>query len=245
MHTYTGRVTTGLVAAITSAGKLPCKHVIHVTGPTKEVDAHLLQSAVLLALGRAEHMGCQSVALPAISSGIFGFPLPLCAKILVQCGYEFANKRPRFVKRIVFVNIDIKTATALKIALEDAKKSSGGAATSSCAAATCAVQRPAAVEEAATSGRGVGAGGVGEGKEGKETQDGKEANAQPPETEAKVRVCMCVQEVLVCMCVQEEFFSLQLQKNQRRHTYTNSACSIALKTRQAYVIGTLRFSHHN
>ena len=143
MHTYIhihiGRVKTGLVAAVTSAGQLPCKHVIHVTGPTKEVDAPLLRRAVLLALEKAEEIRCDSIALPAISSGIFGFPLALCAEILVDCFYVFASNRPAFVKRIVFVNIDIETATAMKSALEAAKRSSWGAATTTCPASTCTV----------------------------------------------------------------------------------------------------------
>ena len=141
MHTYIhihiGRVKTGLVAAVTSAGQLPCKHVIHVTGPTKEVHAPLLRRAVLLALEKAEEIRCDSIALPAISSGIFGFPLALCAEILVDCFYVFASNRPAFVKRIVFVNIDIETATAMKSALEAAKRSSWGAATTTCPTTTC------------------------------------------------------------------------------------------------------------
>ena len=132
-----GRLKPGQMAAMTSAGNLPCKHVIHVVGPKKAADAHVLRSAVLSALRKAEENRCESVALPAISSGIFGFPLQLCAQILVQCGVEFASKRPRSVKRIVFCNIDTPTATAFKRALEAEKQGSGaqgsgGAATASC-----------------------------------------------------------------------------------------------------------------
>lgn len=114
-----GLLETGRRAAITSAGKLPCKCVIHVTGPTHEVDAHLLRGAVLVALDKAEEAQCDSVALPAISSGIFGFPLALCARILVQCGIDFARAGPRFVRHISYCNIDIQTAQAFKKALEE------------------------------------------------------------------------------------------------------------------------------
>ena len=123
-----GLLVTGRVAAITSAGALPCKWVVHVTGPTQERDAPLLRSAVMAALNKAEEANCESIALPAISSGIFGFPLPLCAKILVECGMEFARGGPRFVRRIAYTNIDIKTATALQKALEDYRPDEPGAA---------------------------------------------------------------------------------------------------------------------
>ena len=107
-----GLVHTGLVAAVTSAGNLPCHYVIHVVGPTNQ-DAHLLGSAAMVALRKADELQCKSVALPAISSGIFGFPLPQCAQILVTCGIEFARQRPRFLRRIAFTNIDLPTVTAM------------------------------------------------------------------------------------------------------------------------------------
>jgi O-acetyl-ADP-ribose deacetylase (regulator of RNase III) len=123
-----GLLVTGRMAAITSAGALPCKCVVHVTGPTQERDAPLLRSAVMAALNKAEEAECESIALPAISSGIFGFPLPLCAKILVECGMEFARGGPRFLRRIAYTNIDIKTATAMQKALEDYRPDEPGAA---------------------------------------------------------------------------------------------------------------------
>ena len=82
----------------------------------------------MAALNKAEEANCESIALPAISSGIFGFPLPLCAKILVECGMEFARGGPRFVRRIAYTNIDIKTATAMQKALEDYRPDEPGAA---------------------------------------------------------------------------------------------------------------------
>ena len=114
-----GLVVTGKVAAVTSAGALPCKCVVHVTGPKHERDQHLLRSAVRLALDKADELKCNSIALPAISSGIFGFPLRLCAKILIECGEEFARDGPKFVRRIAYTNIDMKTAGALHKALEE------------------------------------------------------------------------------------------------------------------------------
>ena len=70
-----------------------------------------------MALNKAEEVECDSIALPAISSGIFGFPLHLCAEILIECGKEFARTGPKFVRRIAYTNIDEKTASAFQKAL--------------------------------------------------------------------------------------------------------------------------------
>lgn len=63
-------------AAVTSAGTLPCRWVIHAVGPiwgdgSEEVS---LRSAVRASLDRAAALGATSIALPAISTGIFGYP---------------------------------------------------------------------------------------------------------------------------------------------------------------------------
>jgi O-acetyl-ADP-ribose deacetylase (regulator of RNase III) len=121
------RLETGRMAAITSAGNLPCKWVVHVAGPifpvgTEDRDRKreardLLRGAVMAALHKADEHECSSVALPAISSGIFGFPLKLCARILVESSVEFASQA-RFLKRISFTNIDEKTTNAMAEAFE-------------------------------------------------------------------------------------------------------------------------------
>lgn len=62
--------------AITGAGCLPCKYVIHAVGPvwgSGDEDAKL-RAAVIGALKMAERYELSSLALPAISTGIFGFP---------------------------------------------------------------------------------------------------------------------------------------------------------------------------
>ncbi len=72
-------------AAITGAGLLRAKYVIHAVGPRMgegDEDAKLI-SAVRSVLELAEDKGLQSISIPAISSGIFGFPKERCAAILV------------------------------------------------------------------------------------------------------------------------------------------------------------------
>ena len=63
-------------AAVTSAGTLPCRWVIHAVGPVwGEGDEEAsLRSAVRASLDRAAELGATSLALPAISTGIFGYP---------------------------------------------------------------------------------------------------------------------------------------------------------------------------
>lgn len=82
-------------AVITSAGRLSAKFVIHAVGPRKgEGDEdNKLKDAVINTLLLASQKGLQSISLPAISSGIFGFPKDRCAKILVQESVSFLKKQ--------------------------------------------------------------------------------------------------------------------------------------------------------
>ena len=71
---------------ITTAGKLPCKAVIHTVGPRmgEGNEDYKLRKAVRSSLLLASEKGFRSVSMPAISSGIFGFPKDRYAKILVE-----------------------------------------------------------------------------------------------------------------------------------------------------------------
>ncbi len=72
-------------AVITTAGRLPARYVIHAVGPRMgegDEDAKLA-SATRSALQVAEENGLKSVTFPAISTGIFGFPLDRCADIML------------------------------------------------------------------------------------------------------------------------------------------------------------------
>ena len=74
-------------AAVTTAGELPAKYVIHVVGPVfakSEDRSHLLASCYREALRRADDVGAASVAFPAVSAGIYGWPMESAARIAVQ-----------------------------------------------------------------------------------------------------------------------------------------------------------------
>jgi O-acetyl-ADP-ribose deacetylase (regulator of RNase III) len=77
--------------AITSSGDLPCRFVIHAVGPVwgeGEEDRKLF-SAVYSALDMAQRHQFKSLALPAISTGIFGFPKDRGAQIILNAILEF------------------------------------------------------------------------------------------------------------------------------------------------------------
>ncbi len=68
---------------LTSGGRLPCRYVIHAVGPVwgEGEETEKLSQALRSAVALAEALGCASLALPAISTGIFGFPLHLAAPV--------------------------------------------------------------------------------------------------------------------------------------------------------------------
>jgi len=82
-------------AAITTAGRLPCKAVIHAVGPRmgEGDEDNKLKNALLSTLQLASEKGFKSISIPAISSGIFGFPKDRCAKILVGESKRFLEGR--------------------------------------------------------------------------------------------------------------------------------------------------------
>ena len=107
-----GPVSTGS-AAITGAGALPCRYVIHAVGPVwgSGDEEAKLASAVRSALDRADENGLRSVSMPGISSGIFGFPKPLCAKVMLRTiGAWLADHPKSSVREVNACNIDALTA---------------------------------------------------------------------------------------------------------------------------------------
>ena len=110
-----GPVETGSIA-VTGAGSLPCQWVIHAVGPVWKGgvsgEPDLLEAAVLASLNKAEEMGLQSISLPAISSGIFGYPKELCAEICLKTAIRFYEHRPNSSVRLIrFTNIDTETVS--------------------------------------------------------------------------------------------------------------------------------------
>ncbi|MAT38995.1 MAG: macrodomain protein [Ectothiorhodospiraceae bacterium] len=112
-----GFVHTGEAAA-TGAGTLPASFVIHAVGPVwkdgSENEDALLEGAVRSALNLAAKMQLESIALPAISSGIFGFPKDRCAGIILRTIAAFAAAGESSLRLVRCTNIDEETVSAFK-----------------------------------------------------------------------------------------------------------------------------------
>ena len=108
-------------AGITGAGKLPAKFVIHAVGPRmgEGDEENKLKSAVWNSLRVAAEKGLKSIAMPAISSGIFGFPKDKCAKILVNESKNYLQNNPiNSIEVIEFCVFDEKTVEFFKRELD-------------------------------------------------------------------------------------------------------------------------------
>jgi O-acetyl-ADP-ribose deacetylase (regulator of RNase III) len=93
--------------AVTGAGNLPCRYVIHAVGPVwGSGDEHAkLSAAVRGALRRAEELGLASLAFPAISTGIFGFPKEQAAVVMLEAMLAYFEQHPDSSLRQVRVTI--------------------------------------------------------------------------------------------------------------------------------------------
>jgi O-acetyl-ADP-ribose deacetylase (regulator of RNase III) len=90
-------------AVATNAGNLKAKYVIHAAGPVSgegEEDKKL-RNATLNSLEIAEEKKIKDIAFPAISTGIFGFPLQRCSEIMLEAAKEFLEKHD-YPQEIIF-----------------------------------------------------------------------------------------------------------------------------------------------
>jgi O-acetyl-ADP-ribose deacetylase (regulator of RNase III) len=96
-------------AVVTGGGNLPARWVIHAVGPVwrggNAGEDAFLASAVRAALASAEEVGAKSVALPAISTGVFGYPVERAARVSIAAARTFAGTA-RKVERICFCLYD-------------------------------------------------------------------------------------------------------------------------------------------
>lgn len=108
-------------AVVTGAGSLPCRWVIHAVGPMwgEGDEEALLRSAVRSSLDRALELGARSLAMPAISTGIFGYPQEEGIEVIVSETRRWLGEHPHSpVAAIRFTAFDDDTvghfATALR-----------------------------------------------------------------------------------------------------------------------------------
>ena len=93
-------------AKITKGYRLPCKYVIHAVGPRwrdgKHQEQELLESCYRTSLNLAKENGCQSVAFPLISSGIYGYPKDQALRVAVDTIGEFLMENDMTVYIVIF-----------------------------------------------------------------------------------------------------------------------------------------------
>jgi O-acetyl-ADP-ribose deacetylase (regulator of RNase III) len=104
--------------AYTGAGKLPCRYVIHAIGPVwgEGQEDKKLHDAVYGTLELADQLSLASVAFPAISTGIFGFPKERAARIILETIRSyFAWQAASKVRLVRIVLIDSATLAAFSV----------------------------------------------------------------------------------------------------------------------------------
>jgi O-acetyl-ADP-ribose deacetylase len=83
-------------AKATGAGRLPARYVIHAVGPAWKGggagEQELLASAYRRSLEVAEELGCRTIAFPALSTGIYGYPVELAAPVAVGATRRRADR---------------------------------------------------------------------------------------------------------------------------------------------------------
>ena len=103
-------------AVATGAGRLRAKHVVHgaVMGQDLETDADLIGRTTRRCLEVADELGARSLALPAFGTGVGGFPVGECARIMVGVARDY---QPGSLERVVFAVFGEEAAEAFRGAL--------------------------------------------------------------------------------------------------------------------------------
>ena len=90
-------------AEITTGGNLKAKHVIHAVGPRmgEGNEDEKLKNATLNSLKLMDKHELKTIAFPAISTGIFGYPIERCAKIMISIAKDYLNGDTQ-VREVIF-----------------------------------------------------------------------------------------------------------------------------------------------
>jgi O-acetyl-ADP-ribose deacetylase (regulator of RNase III) len=116
-------------AVVTTAGHLPCRHVIHAVGPRWGIgnEEALLRSAVSASLDRADEVTARSLAVPAVSTGIFGYPKQAGTWAIVDQTRSWLRHHPdSSLETIRFTAFDRPTAELFAAAVEGSDQTSIG-----------------------------------------------------------------------------------------------------------------------
>jgi O-acetyl-ADP-ribose deacetylase (regulator of RNase III) len=98
-------------AKITRGYKLKARHVMHAVGPVyrdgKHGEATLLANAYHISLELASQNKCASIAFPAISTGVYGYPMDDAARIAFRTIIDYVSEHPE-IKRVRYVLYDAR-----------------------------------------------------------------------------------------------------------------------------------------
>jgi O-acetyl-ADP-ribose deacetylase (regulator of RNase III) len=110
-----GPIPVGTAVA-TGAGRLAARHVVHgaVMGQDLRTSADLVARTTRSCLEVADGLGCESLALPAFGTGVGGFPLDECARIMVAAVRDY---EPTTLRRVVFAVFGAEAAGVFRDAL--------------------------------------------------------------------------------------------------------------------------------
>ncbi len=111
-------------AALTGGGNLKASHVIHAVGPVygEGGEDEKLRNATLNSLKAASRKGLKSIAFPAVSTGIFGFPKDRCARIMLKTVSDFLKEQETSLTEVTFC---LWSADDLKVFADTLRSLSG------------------------------------------------------------------------------------------------------------------------
>jgi len=108
-------------AVVTTAGNLPARYIIHAVGPIyrggNQGEPEALKSAYKESMKRATEKNLKSVSFPAISAGVYGYPLDEAARIALETVSDYL-KSYSGIERVQFVLFDQRTFDAFDRALK-------------------------------------------------------------------------------------------------------------------------------
>jgi O-acetyl-ADP-ribose deacetylase (regulator of RNase III) len=111
-------------AKATGGYRLPARHVIHTVGPVwgggRQGEAETLAACHRNALALADELGCRSVAFPAISTGIFGYPIAEAAAVAVRATQDALGEHPS-IEHVRFVVFNDETEKAFSAAVSGSR----------------------------------------------------------------------------------------------------------------------------
>ncbi|XP_070849302.1 protein mono-ADP-ribosyltransferase PARP14-like [Chaetodon trifascialis] len=117
----TGRIPVGDVV-VTTGGNLKCKKLLHAVGPVSGKvggkERMLVEKTTQSALDLAEIMEFASIAMPCISSGVFGVPVTVCSEAIVTAVKKFGSQGGRSLSRIILIDNRAEVVKAIQEACD-------------------------------------------------------------------------------------------------------------------------------